>query len=106
MLYLCNCMKKEKPIFDKRIFWDVDVEKIDYDGNAASVIERVFDRGDVDDIIAARRYYGDKKVIEALTNAKFLFDETINFCSVIFQIPKDKFRCYILKQSNPVHSGF
>ncbi len=44
-------MKAEsEPIFDRRIFWDVDFEKIDYDGRAAFVIERVFERGDVDDI--------------------------------------------------------
>jgi hypothetical protein len=91
---------------NKHLFWDTDFNKIDYDLSWRSVIERVFDRGDIDDIIQVRRYYGDEKIIEALTSAKYLFDETINFSSVIFDIPKDKFRCYILKQSNQVHSGF
>ena len=99
-------MQKAKPILDKRIFWDVDFDKIDYDKKWKTVIERVFDRGDINDIRQARRYYGDEKVIQALTSAKYLFDETINFCSAIFETPKEKFRCYILKQSNPVHSGF
>jgi hypothetical protein len=96
----------QKPILNKRIFWDTDFDKIDYNKSWQSVIERVFDRGDIEDIRQARRYYGDDKVIEALTSAKYLFDETINFCSVIFDIPKEKFRCYTLKQLNPVHSGF
>lgn len=64
--------KKNKPVFQKRIFWDVDFEKIDYDAKANFVIERVFERGDVEDIRQCRRYYGDEKVSEALLNTKYL----------------------------------
>lgn len=97
-------MQMKKPILAKRIFWDTDFNKLDYEKNANSIIERVFDRGDIDDVRQVRRFYGDEKVIEALTSAKYLFDETINFCSGIFDIPKEKFRCYLLKQSNPTPS--
>ena len=41
---------KPKPIFNQRIFWDVVFENIDYDAKANFVIERVFERGDVEDI--------------------------------------------------------
>ena len=41
---------KAKPVFEKRIFWDVNFENIDYDAKYRFVIERVFERGDVDDI--------------------------------------------------------
>jgi len=41
---------KNKPIFHKRIFWDVYFENIDYDAKASFVIKRVFGDGDVDDI--------------------------------------------------------
>ncbi len=97
-------MKMTKPILAKRIFWDVDFEKIDYDKKYKFVIERTFERGDIDDIRQVRRYYGDEKVIEALITARYLFDETIEFCSGLFDIPKEKFRCYILKQLNPIPS--
>jgi hypothetical protein len=106
LLSVTLIMQKAKPILAKRIFWDVNFDAIDYDEKWKFVIERVFDRGDIDDIRQVRRYYGDEKVIEALTTAMYLFDETINFCSGIFEIPKEKFRCYTLKQLNPVQSGF
>ena len=99
-------MKKAMPLLNKRIFWDVDFTSINYDKDDRFVIERVFDRGDVEDIRQVRRYYGDKKIKEVLTTAKYLFDETINFCSAIFDIPKDKFRCYILRQLRPAHSPY
>ena len=64
-------MKKPKPKFNKRIFWDTDFEAIDYDKSYRSVIERVFERGDVEDIRQCRRYYGDLTVTEVLLNAKY-----------------------------------
>jgi len=93
--------KKPKPIFEKRIFWDVDFGKLDYDAKANFVIERVFERGDVEDIRQCRRYYGEEKVKTALLTAKFLPLQTIHFASAIIDKPIEEFRCYILRQLNP-----
>ena len=57
---------KHKPVFDRRIFRDVNFDTLDYDKRARFVIERVFERGDVDDIRQCRRYYGDEKIREIL----------------------------------------
>lgn len=93
--------KKVKPIFHKRIFWDVNFENIDYDAKASFVIERVFERGDVEDIRNCRRYYGDDKVREVLLNAKFLPLTTLYLASAVIDRPIQEFRCYTLRQSNP-----
>ncbi len=93
--------KKKKPIFEKRIFWDVDFEKINYDKKANFVIERVFERGDVEDIRQCRRYYGDEKVTAALLNAKYLPEHRIHLASAVIDKPLNEFRCYILRQLNP-----
>ncbi len=92
---------KEKPLFYRRIFWDVDFDKLDYDKKASFVIERVFERGDVDDIRNCRRYYGDEKVTEALLNAKFLPLTTLYLASAVIDRPIEDFRCYTLRQLNP-----
>ncbi|WP_373521443.1 hypothetical protein [Aquiflexum sp.] len=93
--------KKEKPIFEKRIFWDVDFAKLDYDAKANFVIERVFERGDVPDIRNCRRYYGDEKISEALLNAKFLPEMTMYLAAAVIDKPITEFRCYKLRQLNP-----
>jgi hypothetical protein len=93
--------KKEKPVFEKRIFWDVDFEKLDYDAKANFVIERVFERGDVQDIRNCRRYYGDEKISKALLNAKFLSEMTMYLAAAVIDKPITAFRCYKLRQSNP-----
>ncbi len=92
---------KAKPIFNKRIFWDVVFENINYDTKANFVIERVFERGDVEDIRNCRRYYGDEKVTEALLNAKFLPEITMYLASAVINKPLKEFRCYRLRLANP-----
>ena len=92
---------KIPPVFNKRIFWDVNFEKLDYDAKANFVIERVFERGDVPDIRNCRRYYGDEKVTEALLNAKFLPETRMYLASAVINRPLKDFRCYTLRQSSP-----
>jgi len=92
---------KTKPVFAKRIFWDVDFEALDYDAKANFVIERVFERGDVEDIRQCRRYYGDEKVTVTLLTAKYLPEHRIHLDSAIINKPLNEFRCYIIRQSNP-----
>jgi hypothetical protein len=94
-------MEKQKPIFNRRIFWDVDFDAIDYDKNAKFVIERVFERGDVEDIRQCRRYYGDDKVADVLLNAKYLPERRLHLAAAVIDKPITEFRCYTLRQSNP-----
>lgn len=92
---------KPKPIFEKRIFWDVDFEKIDYDAKYMFVIERVFDRGDVPDIRNCRRYYGDSVITDVLLNVQSLRLERMYLASAVIDRPIEEFRCYKFRQLNP-----
>jgi hypothetical protein len=99
--YFCFMNAPIKPIFDKRIFWDINFEQLDYNSKATFVIERVFERGDVEDIRQCRRYYGDEKVTASLLSAKYLPEHRIHLASAVTGEPLNKFRCYILRQLNP-----
>lgn len=91
------------PQLSRRIFWDVDFDALDYDKNSAFIIERVFERGDVPDIRASRRYYGDERIREVLTNAKWLPLEKIYLACAILSNQLTDYRCYNTAQSNPEH---
>ncbi len=94
---------KNKPLFNKRIFWDVNFETMDYDKKAGFVIERVFERGDVEDIRQCRRYYGDEMISNALTNAKWLSLSTICLATALFNNELTDYKCYNTAQLNPMH---
>jgi hypothetical protein len=91
------------PILSKRIFWDVNFDTLDYNLRASFVIERVFERGDVPDIRACRRYYGDEKIRALLTNAKWLPLPTIYLACAVLSNKLTDYRCYNTAQSNPTH---
>ena len=92
----------QKPILHKRIFWDTDFDKIDYDKSFRSVIERVYERGDVEDIREVRKYYGDNMIINVLTTAKWLRYDIFVFCKNLFNLKSEDFRCYTSRQLNEI----
>lgn len=89
---------KNIPVFEKRIFWDVNFETLDYDNKASFLIERVFEPGDVQDILNCRRYYGDEQVKQVLMEAKWLSLETIYLSAAIFNNKLADYRCYNTQQ--------
>jgi hypothetical protein len=94
-------MQEKKPYDNKRIFWDVDAEKLDFEKKGTFIIERVFERGDVEDIRLCRRFYGAEKIEAVLLNAKYLPLIKMYLASAILGKPLNAFRCYTLRQLNP-----
>ncbi|MBK9107111.1 MAG: hypothetical protein IPM92_01690 [Saprospiraceae bacterium] len=90
-----------KPFDHPRIFWDLDSENLDFEKYAFFIIERVFSRGDVQDIRNCRRYYEPEKITAALLQAKYLPLMTLYLASAVINKPIQEFRCYTLRQSNP-----
>lgn len=90
-----------KPYDNKRIFWDVDYTKLDFENRSSFIIERVFERGDVEDIRQCRRFYGDEKVQKVLLEAKFLPEKRMYLAAAVINKPINLFRCYTLRQLNP-----
>jgi hypothetical protein len=93
--------KMDKPVLSKQAFWDVDMDKINYEKKAVFVIKKVFDRGTLDDIISILNFYSEDKIKDALLNARYLMNSTMSFACVLFGLKIEDFRCYQFKQLNP-----
>jgi len=78
---------------NKSLFWDVDTSSLDFDIHARFVIERVLDRGSVDDWIMLLKLYGKKRISKEVVHIRSLDPKSLNFLSVSFNIDKEKFRC-------------
>ena len=50
------------PKVRKAHFWDTNINNIDWDRHAATVIRRIFERGDEQEQAEIKRYYGEAKV--------------------------------------------
>ena len=92
----------DKPVLSKQAFWDVDMDKIDYEKNAAHVITKVFDRGSMDDIISILNFYPEEMIVKSvLLSVRYLSNNAMSFACVLFDLKLADFRCYKLKQLDP-----
>jgi hypothetical protein len=87
----------------KTIFWDVEYSSIDWEKNARFVIGRVLMYGTTDDWRAVQSFYGRDRIIDEMLQERNLDPKSLSFLSCIYEIPKNKFRCYTQIQSNPGH---
>lgn len=76
--------------FDKSLFWDVDVDKINLHLRKDFIIQRVFSRGGMKDVKTVFSLYLLADIIEALKKSRELDKVTHNFCSNYFNIPKEE----------------
>lgn len=90
----------------KTLFWDIDLNNFDNLRNKRLIIERVFTRGDLDDIKATIKFYGIETIKNEIIYAGFLDNKTLTWTSDFFKIPKSDFRCFIKKQSKPTHWNY
>ncbi len=61
--------------FRKVIFWDTDINKIDWEKNKRAVIERVFERGNQTEQQEVIRFYGQEEVNHYLKKYQKYLDE-------------------------------
>jgi len=79
---------------DKRSFWDIDLSKINTETHKRFIIERVFERGKMDDLYKIIAFYGIENVKKELINSSSLRQNTINLACLLFNLSPDEFKNY------------
>src|SRR5690606_25937455 len=64
-------------ILSKALFWDTDIQHIDWERQYRAVIQRVFERGDENDKNEIIRFYDAEKVEQALEEANIRSPYTV-----------------------------
>lgn len=63
-------LKPNLKILRESLFWDTDIEKIDWQQQYKSVIQRIYERGNKEEWEEIRRFYGKEKIQSALNANK------------------------------------
>jgi len=79
------------------LFWDCNINLLDPDIDKKLILERVFSRGTENDEKETVNYYGKNIIKNTILDIKYFDKKTLNYLSIVFNIPKEEFRCY--KQS-------
>ena len=82
------------------LFWDVDFNTLNEEKNIRLIIERVLNRGTIDEFKQILSYYGEEKIKSVVVNIGSLDLKTLEFAHTFFHIPKEKFKCYTKKLLN------
>ena len=83
---------------NKAYFWDVDIAQIDNEKSKRLIIERVINYGNLYEIKLIIDFYGIKEISSILCKLNYIDPKTLNFISLLFHVPKTKFKCYTRKQ--------
>jgi hypothetical protein len=81
----------------KHLFWDCDIDLLDPNNDINLILERVFSRGTENDEKEIFDYYEKNLIKNSILSIKYLDKKTLNYLSIIFNIPREEFKCY--KQS-------
>jgi len=88
----------EKSVFlsklSKYLFWDYNIDTLNPNNDINLVLERVFMQGTESDEKEIFGFYNLNNIKESVTNIKYFDRKTLNYLSVILNIPKEEFKCY------------
>ena len=90
----------------KRLFWDTNMERLDWDVHARFVIDRIIKRGNINHWKAIKSYYGLERIKHEIPQIRDLGDLSLNFFSEYFDIPLTEFRYYQMRGLMPEHILF
>ena len=82
------------PPFSAHLFWDTNIDKIDCEKDKDLIIERVLVFGSENDERLLYALYSEHAIKKTAKKSMNLNDRTIACLSAIFNIPKEKFKCY------------
>ncbi len=91
---------------NKTYFWDVDYNTLDETRSKRLIIERTATLGNLQEINLLLKHYGKKEVLKILSNLNYIDSKTLAFFSLVFHVPRNKFKCYSRKQSIKQHGNF
>lgn len=100
-----NNIKNDKaiPNLPPQLFWDTDIDTLNWNDSYIPVIARVIERGDQSEIDEIVRFYGHNKVITAIRGEiyflpNYAIDRALKFFP---ELKKEEMYCYLNRKDKP-----
>jgi hypothetical protein len=95
-------LHKDAKIRDS-LFWEYEFRKINWQEMKVVIVQRVIERGRMEDFYAIINLYGIEGVKETIKQIPYLNPKDIVFVSSVFEIKKEDLKCYSKKQLKNQH---
>ena len=85
---------KATPTISTQTFWDIDISQLSFEESSDWIIERVFDKGTLEEVLSVVKYYGKDMVREKIVNTTtYLPNHSILLAKAIFNLTFKDFKC-------------
>lgn len=96
--------KSDSRSISPSLLWEYDLSSFDWERSRRLVVQRVIERGRLEDFVGAiNRYGGIEAFRETIKEVPHLSDKDIAFVCTYFNLNKDELLCYRRKQSRERH---
>ena len=102
-MFFDNYQNHQEARLRTSLFWEYEPEDIDWIAMRTLVLQRVIERGRMDDFYAALNLYGLNGFKEGIKNIPYLNAKDIAFVCTVFGVKKRELKCYIQKQLRQKH---
>lgn len=97
--------QKSIPNLPPQLFWDTDIDALNWNDAYISVIARIVERGDQSEIDEIIRFYSHDKVVTAIRDEiyflpNYAIDRALKFFP---ELKKEEMYCYLNRKDKPYH---
>ena len=85
------------------LLWEYEIEKINWQQMRNVIVQRVIERGRMNDFYAILNMYELEGLKEAIRQIPFLNNKDLAFICSVFDIKKEELKCYTKKQLKNQH---
>lgn len=97
--YIKPAKDQLKPNLDDRLFWDVNLDEINWRRASRFVVERILQRGRDKEYEEIARFYGREKIIRILTRERCsVWNMRMDEVTAYFGLRKEELSCYRRRQ--------
>jgi hypothetical protein len=88
------------------LFWDVDIQRLSLKVNKEFIVKRILEYGLLSDWLQLSKALDIEEIADAVSNIRDLDNKSLSFIAAISKRHREKFLCYTIQQSNPLHWNF
>lgn len=102
-MFFDNYKSHQQANIRKSLLWEYDLDRLNWKEMRELVVQRVIERGRMNDFYAILNLYGLTGVKEAIKQISYLNTKDISFVCSVFNLKKEDLKCYIKQQSTVRH---
>lgn len=80
--------------FSKHLFWDIDVNRLDFEKNSSQIVQRVLEYGELSDWHQLLSCYTLNQIVACCQQMRTLDPRALSFICCISHTAKESYRCY------------